>query len=256
MVCKPLQGKTIVITRPREKANPLALKLSRAGARVILAPTIRIDPPASYSGLDASLRGLKSYDALVFTSANAVESFFKRAKRLRLKSLPRPKRLFAIGPKTAEALRHYGWQKARMPENHRGEDLARSLGDVSGSRILIPQARVAREALSRMLSRRGAQVSLVESYRTIPDKSGLKFLKKTPPERIDAVTFTSESTVHQFVSQWGAARSRKLFIKAAAASIGPITSSALRKHGIRPAVEAKKYTAAGLYAALIEHFQR
>lgn len=250
----PLFGKTIVVTRPKEQAGKLAAKIKAAGARAVLVPTIRIAPPSSYSSLDKALKILASYEVLVFTSRNAVDSFFGRARSLRLGRLKTPSELFAVGTQTAKALRRHGWKSARAPEIHRGEALARSLGEVKGKRILIPRAKAAREVLPRELRRRGAKVSVVEAYRTVPDKTGLLRLKKALKGRIDAVTFTSGSTVREFVAQAGSAACRGLFKTAAAASIGPITSAALKLYGISPAIQAKKATAESLLQGLKSYF--
>ena len=256
MSLKPLSGKTIVITRPKNQAKDFAESLSSAGARVVIAPTIRISPPSSYARLDAALRHLKAYDALIFTSQNSVEQFFNRAKKVGLKKLPRPKKLFAIGPQTAASLRRHGWHAAKSPEIHRGEELAEALGDVRGLRLLIPRAKVAREELPKILRTKGACVEVVEAYRTLPDKKAAKRLRREIARGIiDAVTFTSASTVREFVEQIGKPACRRLFKKVAAASIGPVTSSALKSYGINPSLQARKATLRSLIQELQRYFR-
>ena len=223
---RPLRGKTIAITRPKDQADLLASKLRTAGARVLLTPTILIRPLSSYARLDAGLRRLEAYDACIFTSANAVKGFFDRARRLGLNSLHRPDKLYAIGPQTAQELIRQGWPGARSPKNHRGEALAAFLGDVRGRKILIPRAKTAREALPSLLRKGGARVSVVACYETVADKAGVRRLLRLPPEKIHAITFTSESTVNQLMSRLSPKKRAALFAKTAAASIGPITSSA------------------------------
>jgi uroporphyrinogen III methyltransferase/synthase len=206
--------------------------------------------------LDTALERLASYRAIVFTSVNGVEMFWARATRAG-RGRPRvPRRLFAIGPATAAALRRRGAMGASVPDEFEGEALARHLldriGSVKGARILIPRAKVARDALPRLLRAAGASVDVVEAYQTLPDSRGLLTLKRmvADPGEGSIVTFTSSSTVHQFMAAVGAGPSRGFFRRAAAASIGPITSKTLRGYGIRPAIEAKPYNVVGLVRAL------
>lgn len=239
----------MVVTRPRDQARPLIAALERAGARVVAAPTIRIAPPSSYKALDASLRGLASFDGVLFTSRNAVERFFKRAAALRVR-LHAPRLVFAVGTETAAALRARGW-KARAPKVHRGEALARALGEVKGLKLLIPRAKAAREVLPAMLRARGARITVAEAYRTVADPAGARALRAADKRGISAVTFTSGSTVEQFFKLFGPARSRKLFARAAAVSIGPVTSAALRALGVKPAAQARKATSEELARAVL-----
>lgn len=255
MPAKPLRGKTIAVTRPKDQADSLALRLRSAGARVLLTPTILIRPLSSCGRLDAALRRLGSYDTLIFTSANAVNCFFDRARRLRLGNLQKPKWLYAVGPQTIRELRLRGWRGARAPKNHRGEALAALLGDVRGRNILIPRARIAREILPWLLRKNGARVSVAPCYETVANKAGLKRLTEIPPQNIHAITFTSESTVEQLMAHWGPSKGRALLNRTVAASIGPITSAALKKYGVQTIVQAKKSTSSELYAALLLHFK-
>jgi len=254
-VAKPLAGRTVVVTRPRRQAAGFVVGLKGAGATVIEAPMIRVAPPSSYAGLDAALRKIASFDATVFTSRNAVESFFDRAGALGIAPPPRPRRLFAVGPMTAAALRERGWRACKTPATFRGEALARALGVVRGQRFLLPRAKVAGEALAKILRRGGAKLTLVEAYRTLPERRGLAPLKKALANGVDAVTFTSGSAVREFCSQLGLPACRRLFKRAVAASIGPVTSAALKAQGLAPGVQARRATASSLLSALKRHFR-
>lgn len=233
----------------------MADALRRKGAIPRLAPAIRIGGPASWRDLDRALRRLEEYRAVVFTSSNGVEGFFARSERV-LKRKPRLRgRVYAIGPATAAALKRRGVAVHPLPERFEGGALAKHLlkrlGRVEGSRILLPRARVARDVLPKLLEGAGAVVDDVETYRTLPDRAGLRLLKRAVAKRGDCVvTFTSPSTVRQFVDAVGLAKARRFFKTAKAASIGPVTSAALRAYGIRPAVQAEPYTAEGLVRAL------
>ncbi|MEK7656415.1 MAG: uroporphyrinogen-III synthase, partial [Elusimicrobiota bacterium] len=163
---RPLQGQTILLTRPRSQSAGISAGLERLGARVLAAPAIRTVPPASWKGLDRALRGLSRYPIIVFTSANGVESFFFRARTVLGREPDSPPRLCAIGPATAKALRGHGWRAAEVPAVHEASALAKAMGSVRGSDILIPRAEKAREILPRMLRRAGARVRVVKAYRT------------------------------------------------------------------------------------------
>lgn len=250
-----MHGRTVIITRPRAQSQGLAEAVRRAGGKPVVAPAIRIAPPTSWRGLDRALRELKDYGVIVFTSANGVDRFFDRAARVLRGKLRLPRSLFAIGPATALALRRRGASGASLPEEFEGEALARHLlarlGEASRARILVPRAKVARDALPRLLREAGARVDVVEAYRTLPDLRGRRALRRAVSSGGEpVVTFTSSSTVRQFVSAVGAARARRFFRRAAAASIGPITSGTLRAYGIRPAAEARPYTVEGLARAI------
>lgn len=257
MTSAGLSGKRIVITRPRGQAAGLARRLERAGARVVLAPMIRISAPSSYRGLDRALRALSSYDCVVFTSLNAVDRFFERARTLKLGRLPPPRKLYAIGPKTAARLKRWRWPKASLPKTSRGEGLAKAIAPEPGARVLVPRAQKAREALADLLRRDGARVDVVEAYRTLGDRRSARRLRRLADAgAIDAVTFTSASTVEHFVSQLQPARCRRLFRTAAAASIGPVTTAALKDHGIAALVQARRPSEDSLLNSLARHFAR
>lgn len=253
-----LAGRTIVVTRPRAQSEWLARRLADSGARVVCAPVIKIVEPSSYRRLDAALRELSRYDAVVFTSQNAVERFFERARTLRLSPLERPRGAvcFAVGAKTAAALRRRGWP-SRFADEGRGEALARALPVAKGARVLIPRAREARPELPAILRRRGAKVTIVEAYRTVADERAAPRLRRLADAgRIDAVTFTSESTAKHLGRQLGRRRFRKLFGAAVAASIGPVTTRALKAMGARRIVQPARPSQESLDAALRRHFSR
>lgn len=245
-----------MVTRPRAQAEPLVRRLAGGGARVVCAPVIKIAEPSSYRRLDAALRGLSRYDAVVFTSQNAVERFFERAARLRLTPLrlPRGARCYAVGPKTSQALKRRGWPAKAAAEGH-GEALARALPVTKGDRVLIPRAREARPELPAILRRRGAVVALVEAYRTVPDeRSRARLRRMADAGGVDAVTFTSESTARQLDRQLGRRRFRKMFSAAVAASIGPVTTRALERLGARRIVQPRAPSHEALDAALRRYF--
>jgi len=250
---KPLAGRTILVTRPEGPSGPLAKGLRELGARVLRLPVIRFAPPASWAPLDAALRRLAFYDAAVFASARAVESIFARALTLGLSLSPPPK-VFAVGPATARALRRRGW-RAVAPRRHRAEDLAAVAGRMRGKRIFLPRAQEGRDILPRLLRAGGARVDVVTAYRTLAERSAARRLRAAAASgRVHAVVFTSGSTVEHLLGQLPAASRRRLFSRAVAASIGPVTSAALKRRGPAPVIEAPRATTASLCAAIARYF--
>lgn len=224
---KTLSGRVVVITRPRAASARLAAALRARGARVLFAPLIRFAPPRSWRALDQGIRALSRYDAVVFASANAVESFFSRARRR-----PDPPRVVgAVGPATAEALARRGWKASVVPEDRRAEGLARALRLPKGARVLVPRAERGREALPRLLRAGGARVTVASAYRTLPDEAGRRSLRRALAAGADAVCFASGSAVSAAGSL-----PRNGCVPVA---IGPVTAAALRARGLRPVVAAR-----------------
>jgi uroporphyrinogen III methyltransferase / synthase len=242
----PLFGLRVAITRPRAQSPEIARQLAALGAEVIDFPTIEIHPPHSYAALDQAIAQLESYQWLIFTSANGVEAF-----RQRLAASPRDWRhlrakLCTIGPATRQAVESLGLKVDLMPAEYVAEGLLAALEqeDLSGQRILIPRATVARDTAPIALRERGAIVDVVDAYQTLPPRE-----KSEWPEGVDWITFTSSSTVKNFLALTGPEALRGLKI----ASIGPVTSATLRQHGFEPTVEANPYTTQGLLDAILHH---
>jgi uroporphyrinogen III methyltransferase/synthase len=258
---RPLQGRRIVVTRAREQALPLRELLEAAGAEVLEVPVIRIEPPASWEPLDRALARLDGYAWVVFTSVNGVESVRKRAALAGedrvLGSLARL-RVAAIGPATAAALGAWGMRPEVVPEEYRAEGLVERLRGLvrAGDLVLLPRAAEAREVLLKELERLGARVEEVAAYRTVPAPEAAGLVREAlAGGAVDAVTFTSPSTVHHFMALLDVGERAALFAGARAAAIGPVTAEALAGYGVQPAVLAAEYTIAGLARALIRYYE-
>jgi uroporphyrinogen III methyltransferase/synthase len=257
---KSLAGRRIVITRRREQAGGLSEALRKRGAIPVELPTIALAPPASWQPVDRALRRLESYDWVIFTSANGVESFFSRLKRHRGKEKALPKaRLAAIGPATARALRAKGFRADVVPDEFRAEGLLAALRDERwrGKQVLLARAAQAREILPQELRRRGARVEVVAVYETIvPQRSKQRartvFSARRKP---DAITFTSSSTVKNFFALGGRRWARRVLAGVTIATIGPVTSRTARALGLEVAVEADPYTVPALVQALERYFR-
>lgn len=242
-----LRGKTIIVTRTREQASGFAKLLRSYGARVLSCPTIKIVPPLAYQPMDRAIRAIDSYDWLIFTSANAVRHFMKRFRK---REFPKHLKTFAIGLATAQAMNRSKIRVTKISDDYVAESILDTLPNLSAKKVLIPRAREAREILPAELRKQGADVHVVPAYRTILDSAGARKLKgwlsKSNP---DCVTFTSSSTVKNFFKT---VRVRPK--SALAASIGPITTKTLLKHGWKPAIVAKKPTTRHLAQAIAHYF--
>jgi uroporphyrinogen III methyltransferase/synthase len=248
---KDLSGLRIVVTRARDQAGELSAKLRALGAEVIEFPTIEIRPPEDYGPLDRAITRLDSYDWLIFTSANGVRFLLERLKHCGRELRGLRARICAIGPATRRALEALQLKVDLMPEEYVAESLVKAFAahDLAGQRILLPRAALARDLAPAELTLRGAQVDVVEAYRTvIPDTApALASQIFSAPRKPDWITFTSSSTVANFVAAAGPAALAGVRV----ASIGPITTATARHHGIPVTVEAQTFTTDGLIAALL-----
>lgn len=229
----PLYGQRIVVTRA--ESSRMNVRLRALGADVIEFPVIAIVPPADPAPLIEAAASLNQYDWLIFTSVNGVTALFDRVDDLRgLRA-----RICTIGPATKAAVEKLKLKVDVVPSDYVGEGLAAALpSDLAGQRILIPRATVARDVVPEALRERGAVADVVNAYRTIVPQP-----TATLPSEYDWVTFTSSSTVKNFLALAGSPKGR-------IASIGPITTATLRQHGLEPTIEALEYTTDGIVAAL------
>jgi uroporphyrinogen III methyltransferase / synthase len=244
---KPLFGKRIVVTRAREQASDLKRLFQDSGATVIEFPTIAIAPPESFASLD---RGIdERFDWLIFTSANGVAAFFERlfAKGRDVRALAGT-RVACVGETTAFALRARGLAPDLVPEKFMSSALIPLFdGDQKGVRIAVIRAAEGREEFVEEMRRRGADVHLAVAYRTMPVAANTDELHD-----IDAVTFTSASTVGNFFAAIG----DQSIDGALLASIGPMTSEAIRKHGREVGVEAANASVQALRDAVSSALER
>jgi uroporphyrinogen III methyltransferase/synthase len=252
---KPLFGKRIIVTRSREQASALSSKLAGLGADVIEFPVIKIVPPTDTFSIDSAISKLEDFDWVVFTSANGVEWFAKRLLSMRkdIRAMHRAK-IAAIGPATAAALEKLMIGVDYIPEKFVAESVVEGFPeDVNGKKILIPRAKEAREVLPEKLKELGAEVHVASVYETITEDSDAQQIKDMLRSgEVDVVTFTSSSTVKNFVSLVGESNEKPLPEGVVAACIGPITAQTAEEMGIKPDIVAEEYTIDGLVQALKE----
>jgi uroporphyrinogen III methyltransferase / synthase len=243
---RPLFGRRIVITRAREQASALRDRLEMLGAEVIELPSIAIEP------LPITLPDLDSVEWLVFTSPNGVEGFFDRglaAAGLDARSLHATK-IAVIGPGTAKALSRRGLRADLVPPRFVAESLLDAFPSPTraGSRVVLARAEVARDVLPAGLGERGFDVQVLPVYRTVtatPDADELAAVRQGD---VDAITFTSSSTVTNFVAAVGGLDRLPPVI-----SIGPITSATAQAQGFEVAREADPHDIDGLVSAVVAH---
>ncbi|MCR5758031.1 MAG: uroporphyrinogen-III C-methyltransferase [Selenomonas sp.] len=249
---RPLFGKKILVTRARSQASKLTAKLENLGAEVLEAPTISMtDPTDSYAALDKAIGQVQDYHWLIFTSANGVGRFFARlfqaGKDVRALGYAK---IAAIGSATADKLKQYGIVADVIPGEYRAEGIVEALkGKLpSHARILLPRAEEAREILPEKLREMGAEVDVAPAYRTVCGKVNREALiSELTAGEIDLVTFTSSSTVRNFVEITGSAA---VLQGVKTAYIGPVTADTAKSLGIEPDIVAKEYTIDGLVEAI------
>lgn len=254
----PLKGIRVLVGRARHQAGALSGELQKQGATVLEIPFIEIRKPKSFKPLDAALQNLANYDWLILTSANGVEAMWDRLKELSLaKEDLAHLRIAAIGPATKKAIEQRGAAVAVVPKEYVAESVVQSLRDeVRGKHILLVRAKVARDVIPRELRKAGAHVDVIEAYETVvPRSSGAKLRAtlKNNDSRPHLVTFTSSSTVKNFVTLLGNGRPvvpAKLQ-GMQTASIGPVTSATLRELGLPVDIEASEFTIPGLISAIV-----
>ena len=259
---RPLFGKKIIVTRSRAQASVFSQKLTELGALSIEFPTIRIVPCQDYSLLKRAIDSLSEYQWLIFTSVNGVEFFFQRlmAGKKDSRSLSGA-RICAIGPGTAISLNQRGIAPDYLPSEYRAEAIIAGLEKmgIAGTRILIPRATVARDLLPKKLQEIGAEVNVVPVYETVPDVGDISsIIDQFQKKMIDMVTFTSTSTVKNFIT---ALQKEKqdvpaLLEGAAVACIGPVCGKEAESLGLKVQIVPKEYTIPSLSEAIVAFYQK
>jgi uroporphyrinogen III methyltransferase / synthase len=243
---QPLRGVRIVVTRALHQVEELAGPLRELGADVLLLPAIGISPPENPAPLQEAAAHRDQYDWIIFTSVNAVQAFSAELPEARRCCA----RIAAVGSATAEAAERCGFTVSLVPEQYVAESLAAAFAeqDLQGRRVLIPSAAVTRDVVPRELRKLGAQVDVVEAYRNVlppetAQKASVIFREPYP----DWVLFASSSAVENLVVSVG----REPLSHVAIATIGPVTSQTVRKHGLTVKAEAAVHTVAGLIETVV-----
>jgi len=249
----PLFGKRVLVTRSRTQAGTLSALLTAHGAEAVELPTIAVKPLSDTSALDVALAELTGFDWVVLTSTNGVDAVFGR-----LEAAGRDARAFsqtrvaAIGPATAAALSDRGIVADLMPAAYTTRSVANSFAslEIRGARILLPRADIAPPTLPDGLRQMGALVTEISAYHTaVPEDASVAARETLASGTIDAVTFTSSSTVRNLVSML---RGAELINRSKVVSIGPVTSKTATELGVRVDKEAAEHTVPGVANAVLE----
>ncbi|WP_395141803.1 uroporphyrinogen-III synthase [Armatimonas sp.] len=246
-----MTGKRIVNTRATHQNSRFTALLQSQGAEVIEYPCIAIVPPEDDRPLREALANLAHFDWLLLTSTNTVLALAA--------SYPlAPARLgnAAVGPATARAAQAYlGLETVLLPETFTAETLGEALPIHSGERVLIPASAIARTTLADILRARGAEVTVIEAYRTVPGTGGANVPALLAQKQVDAVTFTSASTVENFMARLSAEGGNHADLASVCiACIGPQTAAMAKAHGLQVNVMPTTHTLDGLMEALAKYF--
>jgi uroporphyrinogen III methyltransferase/synthase len=250
----------VVVTRAAAQAQRFTELLEAYGARVIEAPAIVIGPPASWEPLDAALAALESFTWVVFTSTNGVLMVDRRLAALGL-GWPAlsGRRVAAIGPATADALREHGVRVDVVPAEYRAEGLVSRLAPLltANDRVLLPRAAQTRDVLVTTLRDLGVQVTEVAAYATRKAEGGATRVGEAlAAGAIDVISFTSSSTARNFAEAFTEEERRAWRGRVAVASIGPITAATAAEYGLGTDIMPGEYTIPALARAIAEYFAR
>ncbi len=253
---KLLKGKTVLITRPADQTEGFVQAIERLGGNAVLFPTIEITSPASWEACNAAIQNIEQYNALVFTSANAVRKFFERVKLVgnTFKEELNRKTIYTIGERTKRAVESEGHPMQIGPEVATAEALAAMIAksDIRGRRFLFPRGNLGRDVLPKSLRAAGAIVDEVIVYHTIKpahqeiDRIEQLFLKK----EIDIITFFSPSSIRNFLEMISLEELNGVPV----AVIGPVTADVAKSSGLRVDIVAPRSNEESLAQAIAEYF--
>ena len=257
---RPLHGRRVLITRARHQVDPFRRELVELGASVVEIPTIEIQPMPIDDRVRQAISHLDGTALVIFASANAVNIFFQMllSSGLDARALHRSK-LCAIGQETAESLEGHGLRPELITSEYTAEGLAKALEgwEMDGMHVLVPRAEIARDALPSLLANRGAEVEILPVYRAIcPSEASDALLRIFNNEGVDVITFTSSSTVYNFVRAFPEDRLPAVLGDAEIACMGPVTADIARKLGLTVSIVAREYTTHGLVQAIAESAAR
>ena len=255
-----MKGKRIIVTRAPHQATELGKLLCSRGAEPLFYPCITIAPPENVAPLDAALQAAVAddFDWLVVTSTNAVLVLAKRLEELRLAPANLSNiAIAAVGPATAEAVQNLlGLQVTVVPDKYVAESLAAALRSTSPAHMLVLQADIARPTLAQELITAGAKVTAVAAYRTVQGRGGINLAAMLADSQIDAITFTSSSTVRNCMRRLEAEGGNPSHLAGIClACIGPVTAQSVQDLGFSVAVAPTEHTLEGLVAGLEEYFR-
>lgn len=251
---KPLFGKRILVTRTREQAGDISMRLREAGAYVYEVPTIEITPTIDDPEVKSAVQRLAEFDWVIFTSVNGVKLLLDAIRNNGGDSRDLAgKKIAAIGPATARKIEETGIKVDLVPSEYKAEGLAEALGaeGINGKKFLLARARIARDVLPKTLTEKGGDVVIAPLYDTrTPEQSAQKIKDLLSEEKIDIAVFASSSTAENFFNMAGDADLSNITI----ACIGPITAETVRKRGLDVHIQPEEYTIPALVNKIIAKY--
>ncbi|MDE3057842.1 MAG: uroporphyrinogen-III synthase [Bacteroidota bacterium] len=251
---RPLSGKTVLVTRPRQQSSEFVKLLEQLGATVELFPTIQIVPPSSWNDCDRAISNIETYDGIIVTSQNASDFFFWRMKEkgVEVQKTFLQKKVYVIGKKTEENVEKFGIHAKPLPEIADSTHFAAFLTKeaINGKRFLFPKGTLAGDALPATLRNHGAYVDEVVVYKTTapPSTDTARISRLLREKEIDIVTFFSPSSLTNFLDLIAP----NLLNGVVIAAIGNTTADAIRTAGLETEIVAEQSTASGLVAAIVK----
>jgi len=257
---RPLHGRRVLITRARHQVDPFRRELVDLGASVVEIPTLQVQPMPIDDRVRKAIAHLEGTALVIFASANAVDIFFQMLLTSGGDARAfHGSKLCAIGHETAESLERHGLRPELITSEYTAEGLAKALEgwEMQGMHVLVPRAEVARDALPSLLANRGAEVEILPVYQAMcPPEAGEALLRLFNNEGVDVITFTSSSTVYNFVRAFPEDRLPAVLGDAEIACMGPVTADTARKLGLTVSIIAREYTTHGLVQAIAESAAR
>jgi uroporphyrinogen III methyltransferase/synthase len=257
---KPLDGKKVLVTRAAGQSSQFTGLLIEQGAEVIEMPTLAILPPSSWEELDAAIAAIETYNWLILTSANGVESFFQRLRdRGRDARALAQLKIAVVGRKTADLLAKYNIIPDLIPPDFVADSLVENFPPAQDLKILFPRVQSGgREVLVEQLAQQGAIVNAVPAYESgCPEQIDSVALEAMRSQQIDVITFASSKTVKHFYQLLSGTTAPEIWQSwiagAKIASIGPQTSATCKELLGRVDIEAEEYTLEGLTEAIATH---
>ncbi|HHY72814.1 MAG TPA: uroporphyrinogen-III synthase [Bacillus bacterium] len=253
----PLQGKRILVTRAKEQAVSFSEKIAELGGIPIEIPLIKIQPPKNTELIKRTLENILAYDWLVLTSVNGVHYFFDFLKKFNIsfdKEASMWPKIAVVGKKTLEALEEKGYTADLIPEKFVAEDLLEKLVEtvVAGETLLLARGNLGRLLLPEKLAEIGIKVDDLVIYETVLNmEKQMELLHLLKNHSIDMITFTSSSTVTNFVALLQGTNWQDWMDDVQIVCIGPITENTALEAGIKVDIVAEEYTIAGLIDAII-----
>jgi uroporphyrinogen III methyltransferase/synthase len=256
---EPLRDKNIVVTRDPAQSRNLIEKLTALGGKVYAFPTIKIKPPDDWQSCDQALEQIEEFDWIIFSSANGVRYFLKRAEHHGISYFHAS--IASVGVKTARELKKYGITSDLIPSSYTAQGLLNEFKklDIKTRKILIPTSNLSRNELASGLSDMGADVEKIICYRTdLPDlgKSG-DLRTFFADKKVDCYTFYSPSAFSSFLKLIGDEPFKKtLSKKTALAAIGPTTARAIKKQGFRVHIQPRESIDESMIEAIVTYFNK